>query len=331
MSNDTARDLARARARELRDGGASLQVIANALTAESHPTARNTIWRPEGVRRLLAPPKPNLGFRGKHTEESKHKMSESHKRAFASGRPAPTGGGTKTHCPKGHPYDEENTYVSPDGKRACKACGRENLRKSRQRRRWANPPVLNLLEKPSVATDSRPGSEGKRAYQTMHSRVRNIRGAAKLQKCVHCAEQGIDKQASDWATLHERDGTDLMDYIPLCRRCHVTYDADSHPGDPGIGQRTAVRQRAKTHCPHGHEYTPENTMWVGKEPKRRQCRACSKIQGARRYQQNKNDPEWQARQRIAQQKRRQRKREARLLEVANAPSAGGEVSRPEAC
>lgn len=31
----------------------------------------------------------------------------------------------KTHCPKGHPYDEENTYVSKKGQRMCRACGRE--------------------------------------------------------------------------------------------------------------------------------------------------------------------------------------------------------------
>jgi hypothetical protein len=31
----------------------------------------------------------------------------------------------KTHCPKGHPYDEENTYVKPSGSRACRACRRK--------------------------------------------------------------------------------------------------------------------------------------------------------------------------------------------------------------
>jgi HNH endonuclease len=32
----------------------------------------------------------------------------------------------KTHCPKGHPYDEENTYARPsDGKRFCRTCYRE--------------------------------------------------------------------------------------------------------------------------------------------------------------------------------------------------------------
>jgi NUMOD4 motif/HNH endonuclease len=34
----------------------------------------------------------------------------------------------KTHCPKGHPYDEENTYIRAGGRRGCKACSRENAK-----------------------------------------------------------------------------------------------------------------------------------------------------------------------------------------------------------
>ena len=30
-----------------------------------------------------------------------------------------------THCPKGHPYDEENTYLTPDGWRDCRKCRQE--------------------------------------------------------------------------------------------------------------------------------------------------------------------------------------------------------------
>ena len=30
----------------------------------------------------------------------------------------------KTRCPSGHPYDEENTYVSKRGDRMCRECGR---------------------------------------------------------------------------------------------------------------------------------------------------------------------------------------------------------------
>jgi len=35
----------------------------------------------------------------------------------------------KTHCPLGHPYDQENTYLNTDNKRECRACGRIAKRK----------------------------------------------------------------------------------------------------------------------------------------------------------------------------------------------------------
>lgn len=31
----------------------------------------------------------------------------------------------KTHCPKGHPYDRDNTYLHPDGSRRCRICRAE--------------------------------------------------------------------------------------------------------------------------------------------------------------------------------------------------------------
>lgn len=36
---------------------------------------------------------------------------------------------TKKECPKGHPFDEANTYVNPKGKRECRACRRERSAK----------------------------------------------------------------------------------------------------------------------------------------------------------------------------------------------------------
>lgn len=32
--------------------------------------------------------------------------------------------GEKKHCPRGHPYDEENTYRKSTGSRQCRACNR---------------------------------------------------------------------------------------------------------------------------------------------------------------------------------------------------------------
>lgn len=38
--------------------------------------------------------------------------------------------GAKTHCPAGHPYDEQNTHVY-DGRRYCRACNRQIPRRRR--------------------------------------------------------------------------------------------------------------------------------------------------------------------------------------------------------
>lgn len=41
----------------------------------------------------------------------------------------------KTHCKHGHPFDEENTYISPRGNRGCRACRRNSVRKHQRTRR----------------------------------------------------------------------------------------------------------------------------------------------------------------------------------------------------
>lgn len=48
--------------------------------------------------------------------------------AYGSGRAA-------THCPQGHPYDEENTYYYSNGRRCCRTCNRAAARRHRDRKR----------------------------------------------------------------------------------------------------------------------------------------------------------------------------------------------------
>ena len=38
---------------------------------------------------------------------------------------------SKTHCPRNHPYDEANTYVTKRGARTCRACARDKMRARR--------------------------------------------------------------------------------------------------------------------------------------------------------------------------------------------------------
>lgn len=40
----------------------------------------------------------------------------------------------KTHCKRGHPFDEQNTYATP-GRRACRACQRDKEARRRERMR----------------------------------------------------------------------------------------------------------------------------------------------------------------------------------------------------
>lgn len=56
---------------------------------------------------------------------------ERRKVAKALGKPQ-TANARKAHCANNHPYDEENTYVRPDGGRGCRACIAENQRNHRR-------------------------------------------------------------------------------------------------------------------------------------------------------------------------------------------------------
>ena len=46
----------------------------------------------------------------------------------------------KTHCPQGHPYDESNTQVRPNGWRHCRACRRASDRRYRAARKLREVP-----------------------------------------------------------------------------------------------------------------------------------------------------------------------------------------------
>lgn len=45
----------------------------------------------------------------------------------------------KTHCPEGHEYSEDNTYITKSGARTCRECYRANWRKWNSKRRERGP------------------------------------------------------------------------------------------------------------------------------------------------------------------------------------------------
>ncbi|WP_144425627.1 hypothetical protein [Cellulosimicrobium cellulans] len=78
--------------------------------------------------------------------------------------------------------------------------------------------------------------------------------AARAKRPAVCAVDGCDRTAVGRG---------------LCRMHYNRWDRH------GSTERLdgADHQRAKTHCPHGHEYTPENTI-VYPSDGRRRCRTC---------------------------------------------------------
>ena len=51
----------------------------------------------------------------------------------------------RTHCPQGHPYDSENTYVHPSGSRMCRECRRQYREDHREQRREVGRAYMRRL------------------------------------------------------------------------------------------------------------------------------------------------------------------------------------------
>lgn len=68
----------------------------------------------------LGAPGPPLGTLTMQRGRAVWVYSEAERAAIAGYVPRPRP--PITACPQGHPYDPANTYVSPKGRRACRAC-----------------------------------------------------------------------------------------------------------------------------------------------------------------------------------------------------------------
>lgn len=75
----------------------------------------------------------------------------------------------------------------------------------------------------------------------------------------------------------------------LCRNTECTNPRHLEPVLPKVNKARGIgvgaKNIVKTHCPHGHEYTPENT-WVSKMGERN-CRECFRLNSNRWYHANR--------------------------------------------
>lgn len=74
----------------------------------------------------------------------------------------------------------------------------------------------------------------------------------------------------------------------------VNPSPDRRAGGLKGGPASGAIQRAKTHCPQGHEYTLDNIYWVGPNKDGRACKTCAKARATERHNRLKDDPEYRA-------------------------------------
>lgn len=121
--------------------------------------------------------------------------------------------------------------------------------------------IVNLYFDPTRYADS--------GYSRGHKQVRYVRGTP--SECEECHSTTAIRY--EWASLNG-DWLNPADYIRLCNPCHQKFDGSGWRSSP-----RANEMRSKTHCPKGHEYTPENTMLYngGRFINRRACRTCHNV------------------------------------------------------
>ena len=69
--------------------------------------------------------------------------------------------------------------------------------------------------------EDHPNWKGQQAgYMAKHNWIRRKCGSAAQNQCQHCQQP-----AREWANVSGEYRRELGDYIPLCRSCHIAFDA----------------------------------------------------------------------------------------------------------
>jgi hypothetical protein len=209
----------------------------------------------------------------------------------------------KTHCPKGHPYDEENTYITSDGKRQCRACRRVHAKKPAKRKTLV--PGWRDQECPIC---------GDRWFVNASIHVKKVHGvrlrglsseAFRENRRILTAESGqLDVRPKEhtqiyygrWAKVAREEITAGGFYVErLAKRWRLTRQGASSRlmrlEDKGLIERPRATNRSlrsekdpRTKCLHGHALTPENTYV---RDGIRRCQICLKEQAHAAYERRK--------------------------------------------
>jgi 5-methylcytosine-specific restriction endonuclease McrA len=150
-------------------------------------------------------------------------------------------GRRKTECPQGHPYDDENTYVTPAGKRQCKACRRVRVMESWWRnrdKRTAENKAWREANQDRVRENIRRWRRENREHSNLMSRLKKQRRRAagnlthadwSLVLAVYgsaCLSCGKDEATIDHVVPISLGGlNDIANVQPLCGSCNSSKGA----------------------------------------------------------------------------------------------------------
>lgn len=186
-----------------------------------------------------------------------------------------------THCPADHEYTGPNTYFYPDGRRGCRACLQAKGAARYQR----------LKDDPAFR-EQRRLSERKRQVRMAADRPPRRITAERPPKVprepkTHCPAA---HPLSDDNVYWRKDGKPGRQCKTCTRdRASAAYWKDREPAPPRTPKPKAagskrLPQELRTHCPHGHEYTPDNIYWGGPEKNRRTCKTCARARARAQHE-----------------------------------------------
>ena len=124
-----------------------------------------------------------------------------------------------THCPKGHAYDDVNTYLSKKGKRVCRACNAERVSAiyasetpEQRERRMAQRKAHYLRTRDDQAAKRKAYAESRREQKREYDRINNAKATERQRKAFAAMtpEQRAAKNAYRMARYYKNRDAEIL-------------------------------------------------------------------------------------------------------------------------